>query len=180
MHNEPWQVYSNNGASLSGHSADKGEINKNPSLIVGASHVWIWRENNGTTELLLQKRSGSVKSWPGYYDISTAGHIDANESPIETAVREAEEEVGLGINADDLYFVFSLRASIRDTEFDWVYLYKLTNDAQFRFEDGEVESLEWVTLEEFQERISDTSKNKIVPHGDPYFALLLMNLRRII
>ena len=39
------------------------------------AHVWIARNRNGRIQLLLQKRCMQKDSFPGCYDISSAGHI---------------------------------------------------------------------------------------------------------
>ena len=41
------------------------------------AHVWIARNRNGRIQLLLQKRCMQKDSFPGCYDISSAGHIPA-------------------------------------------------------------------------------------------------------
>ena len=43
------------------------------------SHVWIARNRNGRIQLLLQKRCMQKDSFPGCYDISSAGHIPAGD-----------------------------------------------------------------------------------------------------
>ena len=48
-----------------------------------AVHVWIYSES--THELLLQKRADCKESWPGQWDISSAGHISAGDSSLVTA-----------------------------------------------------------------------------------------------
>lgn len=48
-----------------------------------AVHVWIYSES--TQELLLQKRADCKASWPGKWDISSAGHISSGESSLLTA-----------------------------------------------------------------------------------------------
>lgn len=47
-------------------------------------------------KILLQKRKGS-KLWPGYYALP-AGHIDEGENQFDALVREATEELGIGID----------------------------------------------------------------------------------
>lgn len=37
------------------------------------SHVWLARKRNGRAEILLQKRAENKDSYPGCYDISSAG-----------------------------------------------------------------------------------------------------------
>lgn len=59
------------------------------------AHVWIVRERNGRTEVLLQKRSENKDSFPGMYDTSSAGHIPAGDEPLPSALRELKEELGV-------------------------------------------------------------------------------------
>lgn len=92
---------------------------------MGASHVWLWRLRNGKKELLLQQRSRNKATWPGYFDISAAGHIDGGESPLQSAKREAQEELGLDIATDNLQYIFSLRTPAAKNEIDHVYLYEV-------------------------------------------------------
>ena len=48
--------------------------------IHGTSHVWIVRKNEkGSYDLLLQKRSENKDAFPGCYDISSAGHLPAGQ-----------------------------------------------------------------------------------------------------
>lgn len=55
-----------------------------------AVHVWIYAESTG--ELLLQKRSDNKDSWPGQWDISSAGHISAGDTSLDTAQYASPEE----------------------------------------------------------------------------------------
>lgn len=48
-----------------------------------AVHVWIYAEC--TQELLLQKRADCKDSWPGQWDISSAGHISAGDTSLISA-----------------------------------------------------------------------------------------------
>ena len=50
----------------------------------GAVHVWIYSES--THELLLQQRADCKDSWPGLWDISSAGHISAGDSSLFSAM----------------------------------------------------------------------------------------------
>ena len=45
------------------------------------AHIWVVREVNGEAEVLLQKRSLNKDSFPGKYDTSSAGHIQAGDEP---------------------------------------------------------------------------------------------------
>lgn len=48
-----------------------------------AVHVWLFVES--TQELLVQKRADRKDSWPGLWDISSAGHITAGDTSLLTA-----------------------------------------------------------------------------------------------
>uniref|UniRef100_A0A803MS07 Nudix hydrolase domain-containing protein n=1 Tax=Chenopodium quinoa TaxID=63459 RepID=A0A803MS07_CHEQI len=92
-----------------------------------AVHVWIYSES--TNELLLQKRADCKDSWPGQWDISSAGHISAGDSSLITARRELQEELGVNLPEDafELLFVFLQECIINDgnyinNEYNDVYL----------------------------------------------------------
>ena len=51
------------------------------------SHVWIVRRREGNLQVLLQKRSEEKDSYPGCYDISSAGHIPAGADFVPSALR---------------------------------------------------------------------------------------------
>jgi isopentenyldiphosphate isomerase len=178
QHEEPWQVYSDNGLAIIGKSAGKNEFAEDQSLVMGASHVWIWRLLEGGIEVLLQKRATNKISWPGYWDISAAGHIDFDEDPVQAAVREVKEEIGVEIVTDELYYIFGSRAPFDKKELDTVFLWDATGrDLDFKFIDGEVEELKWITLEDFETMTITPDQHKLVPQGGAYFLLLLQNLR---
>lgn len=69
------------------------------------AHVWIVRKSDEGAEVLLQKRAMNKDSFPGRYDTSSAGHIQAGDEPEESAIRELHEELGIKASVDDLQFV---------------------------------------------------------------------------
>lgn len=67
------------------------------------SHVWIVKDNlKGGLDILLQKRSQDKDSFPGCYDISSAGHIPAGAGYIDSAIRELKEELGIDAAVEEL------------------------------------------------------------------------------
>lgn len=178
-HDEPWQVFSENGEAVVGASASRDEFNQDPSLIVGASQVWLWQRSLDGIEVLLQKRASTKKAWPGCYEASVAGHIDASESPVESAVREAREELGVDMDAGRLIYLFSLRTPLAESEIDHVYAYEVDADFVAKFADGEVESVEWMPLSVLRERLKSPDEFKIVNQGNGYFSLLLDYLTKL-
>lgn len=174
MHSgEMWQEFHSNGAPTAA-SFPKQEF-KGGQRICGASHVWLWRRRQETLEILLQQRADTVGTWPGYFDISAAGHINAGESPVEAALREGTEEIGVRMEADKLELLFCSRkrtASPGYVEINWIYAYEMTGDA-FELSDGEVAQLEWIQLDELRKKISNPADAMLVPHSSTYFLQLL-------
>lgn len=66
------------------------------------AHLWLLRRREGRVQLLLQKRSAEKDSYPGCYDISSAGHIPAGTDYIPSALRELREELGLEAEPEEL------------------------------------------------------------------------------
>ncbi|KAI4379246.1 hypothetical protein MLD38_005569 [Melastoma candidum] len=126
-----------------------------------AVHVWIYAER--TQELLLQKRAYCKDSWPGHWDISSAGHISARDSSLVSAQRELHEELGVILPKDafELIFVFLQECVINDgtfinNEFNDVYL---------------VTTLDPIPLEAFTLQETEVSAVKYLPY-DKYRDLL--------
>ena len=68
------------------------------------AHVWLFRKVNDNVQILLQKRSKMKDSFPGCYDVSSAGHIPAGVDFIPSALRELKEELGLTEEASELIY----------------------------------------------------------------------------
>ena len=65
-------------------------------------HVWLYGTFRRERCVFLQKRAAEKKTYPGFYDAGTTGHISAGEAPLDAALREVREEVGLQLQAQDL------------------------------------------------------------------------------
>ena len=67
------------------------------------AHIWIIRKKEGRVQILLQKRSQNKDSFPGKFDTSSAGHIQAGDEPLESALRELKEELGISATPEQLH-----------------------------------------------------------------------------
>lgn len=134
-----------------------------------------WRRGSRAEE------SKHKKNRPNLYDISAAGHIDSEETPLVAAIREAKEEINLDIEAAQLKLFSVMRArmvsetGLIENEFRWLYLVKLNEDVSFTLQEYEVASLEWVAFESFK---ADCGGETYVPHGKLYFATVLDAIER--
>jgi 8-oxo-dGTP pyrophosphatase MutT (NUDIX family) len=69
---------------------------------VPASYVFLLRTvPGGRCQVLLQLRSGTGYR-DGHWAAGVAGHVEAGESALDAARREALEELGIGVRAADL------------------------------------------------------------------------------
>ena len=55
----------------------------------------------GGSYLLLQRRAATKDTWPGYLDVTAAGHLASGEETVD-GLREVEEELGLRIEPERL------------------------------------------------------------------------------
>lgn len=125
---------------------ENGIVSRDGKLSSGAC-VWFYKKAQGKIFLLAQKRAKTVHNG-GFYDVSAGGHIDGEETPVEGALRETEEELGVSIEPEELVFLCAYR-----TEDKIVYVFisdRTAKDDVFTLDPGEVESVEWVPLDEFE------------------------------
>lgn len=140
-------------------------------------HVWIISEK----KVLLQKRSLTKESYPGFWDVSAAGHISAGDDPVSTAVREVREELGLSVQKSDLKYLFSVKKqsilndnTFFDNEINDVFLIDLSlsiyNGQDFFIKNLEVDEIKWVSFAAFRKLVENAVL--LVPHKEEYQRLL--------
>lgn len=136
------------------------------------AHVWVIREREGRRQVLLQKRSRCKDSYPGLWDTSSAGHIPAGTEPLDSALRELEEELGIRAGADTLTCIgqFPIRYEavfhgnlFRDNEISSVYVYdRPVSLSDLKLQAEEIEAADWFDLEEVR---------RFTAQGDPRFCV---------
>lgn len=103
--------------------------------------------SNSQNKIYIQKRSSKVKSSPNLWDHSAAGHVDANETPINAAKRELKEE--LGINSDRLRYISTYKTQRKSNDRiinRYWYLYSLTYDGRINLQESEVAAGKFVDI----------------------------------
>ncbi|CAF2065795.1 unnamed protein product [Brassica napus] len=123
-----------------------------------AVNVWIFVES--TQELVLQRRSDDKDSWPGRWDISSAGHISAGDPSLISAQRELEEELGIKLPKDafEKLFVFLQECVLNDgkfinNQFNDVYLVTVLHPIPleaFTLQKEEVSAVKYIPYEEYR------------------------------
>ena len=122
------------------------------------SHVWLVRNKNEKKEILLQKRCMEKDSFPGHWDISSAGHIPAGFEFKESAVRELKEELGIDLSEDDLilcgqrHFQYESNfhgKAFKDNQISNVYMAWYDCEPEsLQLQKEEVEAVQWMELED--------------------------------
>lgn len=162
---------------LTGKKASKKEIHEK-GWWHQTAHVWIY---NSRGEILLQKRSMAKDSYPGLWDISVGGHVDAGETPLQAALRETSEEVGIVAKEKDLEKIGVRKSAkglseknYKNNEFQNVYLCKFdgqTSDLEIRQE--EVDEVKFISLDDLEnETRNPETYKKYVNHGEYYFDVI--------
>ncbi len=135
------------------------------------AHVWIVRRNeSGSFDVLLQKRAADKDSFPGCFDISSAGHIPAGMDYLESALRELEEELGITASPEDLkllgYHDGEIKTSFYGNPFhnhEFSAVYVLSADipvSSLRLQREEVETAVWMDYE----KCLASMRNKTLHH----------------
>ncbi len=131
------------------------------------AHLWLLREHGGRVQILLQKRAEHKSSYPGCYDISSAGHIPAGVDYVPSALRELSEELGLTANANEL-IPLGMRTIISDDVFfgkefhdrqvsKVFVLWKDADESSMTLQKSEVDGVLWIDFEECFDKVINNS-----------------------
>lgn len=137
--------------------------------------AWTWAYNS-KGEILVQKRAMQKKKFPGFWDMPCAGHVEAGETAIFGAIREAKEEIGIDVSEEEMRFMFEY---IEDDawEIGQVFFFKLDKDIpEMKLQEKEVEEVKWLNFEEFK---SLFYSEKWVPMDKEYKDLVVETFKKI-
>ena len=116
-------------------------------------HCWICGSDAEGSYLLLQRRAATKDTWPGYLDITAAGHLSAGEETLD-GLREVEEELGLRVDPKHLVPLGTRKVEQQipqgcDREFHEVFLLAdNTPPKKLRLQKEEVEAVYRLGLDE--------------------------------
>ncbi len=131
------------------------------------SHLWLARRKDGKVQILLQKRAEHKSSFPGCYDISSAGHIPAGDGYLKSAIRELEEELGVTAEEKDLIYCGDRKViwddvffgkPFHDRQISRVFLLWLDREeSTFTLQEAEVGGVLWMNFEECYDGVKKDS-----------------------
>jgi 8-oxo-dGTP pyrophosphatase MutT (NUDIX family) len=102
----------------------------------------VYRRHSGNIELLLIKHVNS-----GHWSFPK-GHVEENESEIETARREILEETGIDVIIDNSFRETVTYFPKKDTKKNVIYFLAKAKNFNFIKQDEEVEDIRWVDMGE--------------------------------
>ncbi len=166
-----FDILTENGAKT-GKTKERNAVHRDGDWH-GSVHIWVIQKGN----VLLQKRSASKDSFPLCYDIACTGHIDAGEEPLEAALRELKEELGLTVCSSDLCPLFSqklsdLNGAFISNEINSVYLLRDDLDAtHLVFPTAEIVALQWEAMQNLYDHLRQ---------GDASYCIRFNEYQRVI
>jgi isopentenyl-diphosphate Delta-isomerase len=101
-----------------------------------AVHVFVF---DPASRLFVQKRSATKDTFPGCYDSSASGHLEAGEDYDTCAVRELKEELALDVPRRHLRRHFKIDAGA-ETGWEFVWVYSVHGDYRLHPNPAEIES----------------------------------------
>ena len=103
-----------------------------------AVHILVF---NAAGELFLQKRSMAKDTHPSCWDSSASGHLDAGEDYYPAAIRECQEELGVGLS--ELKHLFKLKPSPANG-WEFVEAFQGQHEGPFRLNPAEISEGQWL------------------------------------
>ncbi|MCA0985041.1 NUDIX domain-containing protein [Halobacillus yeomjeoni] len=162
-------------------------------------HCWIFEEKGNETFIYFQKRAEHKKEFPGLFDITAAGHVEAGESVLSAGVREVKEELGTTVDEKDLINmgIFQeelISSTLIDREICNVYMLPMFEKREFTIGE-EVTDIIKIKLLEWERLLNDdctcingTSvlndkklplrKGDFVPHEENYYRFIITQIAK--
>lgn len=144
--------------NYTGETATRDEAHKKGLYHKGVV-LFILSEDN--QRVLLQKRSLEKKNWPGLYDVSVGGHVDAGEFGYQALIREAKEELGLELKPHDFLFIGATTSHDESSGYntnhfnEYYVINKEVEPNKLQYQVEEVEKAEWFEREKVREMIEN-------------------------
>ena len=100
----------------------------------------VYRKHHGNTEILLIKHINS-----GHWSFPK-GHVEANETEIETAIREIKEETNIDVIVDPTFREIVSYSPKKDTQKDVVYFVAKARSFEHIPQEEEIAEVKWVEI----------------------------------
>lgn len=121
----------------------------------------VFRKFHGNTEILLVKHIGG-----GHWSFPK-GHVENDETEVDTAIREIKEETGLDVIVDTTFRKIVTYSPKRDTQKDVVYFVAKAKNYDFSPQEEEISEIRWVELSRAVQMLSYDNDKQLVMQAKP-------------
>ncbi|MBQ9375278.1 MAG: NUDIX domain-containing protein [Ruminococcus sp.] len=101
----------------------------------------VYRKYHGNTEILLIKHVNS-----GHWSFPK-GHVEGDETEVETAKREILEETGIEVNLDPTFREIVTYSPKKDTQKNVVYFIARAKNTNYVPQEEEIAEIKWVEID---------------------------------
>lgn len=130
---------------------------------------------NDLGQTLLQKRSVNKKSNPNKWG-ACSGHVDAGENPVNAAIRELDEELGLKCQIDDLHVLKEKEVNMNTSNSairNYYYIFSNKKEDEFIIQSEELSEVKWYSIDEIIQKVKDGSNEFLIGEDKIYLLELL-------
>lgn len=115
--------------------------------------------HDGMGNILVQRRTETKDFYPGWLDATAGGVVQSGENILDSARREAEEELGIaGVPfAEHGQFYFEEENKCRV----WGALFSCVSHGPFALQEKEINSVRWMTPEEITARCDEFTPDSL-------------------
>ena len=129
-----------------------------------SAHTWIM---NSEGKFLMQKRSPNKKTFPNMWS-QNGGGVDTNETPLQGALRECKEELGITIPEENIELILSFK---RKYDFVDVWLAKMDIEINnLVLQKEEVSEVQWFSVDDLKLMLKN---NKLAYSIEIYFDMFI-------
>ncbi|WP_156169238.1 NUDIX hydrolase [Kordia jejudonensis] len=138
-----------------------------------STHLWLYTKSG---KVVLQLRAAIKPNFPNCWDVSVAGHISSGETALQTAVREAKEELGITVLAENLQHIGRFRIDYQhaedyiDREFITIFACEIPDaPLQTTLQEEEVADVTLIPLAKVEAELANAElAKKYVPFNKAY------------
>ena len=113
------------------------------------------RNNNNIIETLIIRMLGGHWSYP-------KGHVEPNETEIETAIREIKEETNLDVTIDTRFREITTYSPKPEVLKDVIYFIGIAKHSNVQIQETELLEAKWVSLDKALEYVTFEEDKKIL------------------
>jgi len=122
----------------------------------------VYRENNNELEFLLVYQNNGHYSFP-------KGHVEKNETEVETALREIKEETNLDVEIDiNFRYVISYIVESKNVMKDAVYFVATPTSFDLKNQEGEIDECVWNNYEKTMELLEFDNIKEVFENAYEY------------